>query len=82
MVVLSLLLKIKVLIKNLCPCSDLKQAFNQFYDNRPKIQLFNQNESAAIIHQLCTDEKFGIFNCPRIESKYGDKPTTTPKPTK
>lgn len=51
----------KVLVKNICPRSDLKQAFNQLYNNRPGIQLLNQSESAATIHQIWTEENLNDF---------------------
>lgn len=51
----------KVSVKNLCPHSDLKQAFNQLYNNRPGIQLVNGSESAAIIHQIWTEDNLKEF---------------------
>lgn len=51
----------KVSVKNLCPHSDLKQAFNQIYNNRAGIQLFNGSESAALIHQTWTEGNLKEF---------------------
>lgn len=55
-------LKIKpVSVKNLCPQSQLKSAFDQLYNNRPGIQLNNQSESAALVHQIWTNENLQDF---------------------
>lgn len=51
----------KVSVKNLCPNSDLKQAFNQIYNNRAGILLSNGSESAALIHQIWTEENLKEF---------------------
>lgn len=48
-------------MKNICPKSNLKLAFNQLYHNRPGIQLLNNSQSAARIHQIWTDENFDDF---------------------
>lgn len=50
-----------VTIKNLCPPSQLQLAFNQLYNNRPGIQLFNQSESAALVHGIWTDDNIQKF---------------------
>lgn len=42
-------------MKKLCPASPLKSAFNQFFHNRPGIQLNNGSESAALVHGIWTD---------------------------
>lgn len=68
-----------VSVKNFCPHSDLKQAFNQLYNNRPGIQLFNKSESAAIIHQIWTEDNLNEFqNCvftvdSNLYSEYGGR---------
>lgn len=36
-------------------------AFNQLYNNRPGIQLFNQSESAALVHGIWTDDNIQKF---------------------
>lgn len=51
----------KVSVKNLCPHSDLKRAFDQLYNNRPGIQLFNGSDSAALIHQIWTEDNLKEF---------------------
>lgn len=51
----------QVSVKNLCPHTVLKQAFNQLYNNRPGIQLYNGSESAALIHQIWTEENLKEF---------------------
>lgn len=50
-----------VSLKNLCPHSQLKTAFNQLYNNKPGIQLTNQSDSAALVHQIWTDENLHEF---------------------
>lgn len=50
-----------VSLKNLCPHSQLKSAFNQLYNNKPGIQLTNQSDSAALVHQIWTDENLHEF---------------------
>lgn len=48
-------------MKNLCPHSELKSAFNQLYNNRPGIQLTNQSDSAAQVHQIWTEDNIKQF---------------------
>lgn len=50
-----------VAVKNLCPRSELKSAFNQLYNNRPGIQLYNQSDSAASVHQIWTEDNLQDF---------------------
>lgn len=50
-----------VAVKNLCPSSELKSTFNQLYNNRPGIQLLNQSDSAASVHQIWTEDNLLDF---------------------
>lgn len=49
-------------MKNLCPHSELKLSFNQLYRNRPGIQLNNQSDSSASVHQIWTEENLKDFH--------------------
>lgn len=51
-----------VLVKKICPQSDLKLAFNQLFNNRPSIPLYNNSASAAYIHQIWTEENLNEFH--------------------
>ncbi|XP_055320304.1 uncharacterized protein LOC129577389 [Sitodiplosis mosellana] len=48
-------------VRKLCPNSQLKLAFNQIYNNKPSIPLFNQSESAVLVHDIWTDENIHTF---------------------
>lgn len=50
-----------VSVKDLCPQSELKAAFDQLYNNRPALQLRNQSDSAALVHQIWTDDNLKDF---------------------
>lgn len=50
------------LVRKLCPASELRLSFNQLYHNLPGIQLYNQSESAAFVHDIWTDDNIGEFH--------------------
>lgn len=52
---------IKVPVSELCPYSELKGAFNQIYSNRPFVRLFNGTKSAALVHQIWTEDNLKQF---------------------
>lgn len=50
-----------VAVKTLCPPSELKLTFNQITSNRPVIQLTNQSDSAALVHDIWTQDTVKEF---------------------
>lgn len=52
------------LLENICPPTQLKMAFNQLNENKPNIPLINGSDSAAVVHQVWTEENLPKFiNC-------------------
>lgn len=48
-------------VNKLCPYSPLQGAFNQITNNRPFVRLFNGTESAALVHQVWTEDNLKSF---------------------
>lgn len=48
-------------VNKLCPYSPLHGAFNQITNNRPFVRLFNGTESAALVHQVWTEDNLNSF---------------------
>lgn len=48
-------------MSTLCPNSPLHGSFNQIYNNRPFVRLFNASESAALVHQIWTEDNLKEF---------------------